>query len=100
MASRKPVVPVSPEVTLQRMKNIVLAECKYGIRGVASVDILAPHCAVALFMLSHGAAVVAINGERSSFHWRRMQADAHVEFSLRRAELRQSGPVKLRHIND
>lgn len=92
--------PAPPEVTLMRMKNIVQAEVKYGIRGVASVDILAPHCAVALFMLTRGAMTVVINGEASRGKYARTIAEGHEDFSRMRGELRERGPVKLRHINE
>lgn len=92
--------PVPPEVTLMRMKNIVTAEFKYGIRGVASVDILAPHCAVALFTLTRGAVTVVINGESSRRKYAVTLAEGHRDFAEMRGELRERGPVKLRHIND
>lgn len=92
--------PVPPEVTLMRMKNIVHAYVKYGIRGVASVDILAPHCAVALFLLTRGAMTVVINGEGSKRKYAHTVAEGHEDFAQMRGELRERGPVKLRHIND
>lgn len=82
------------------MKSIVLAECQYRITGVASVHILAPHCAIALFTLTRGAMTVYINGERSGHKWARTQADGHADFSRMHGELRQSGPIKLRHLNE
>ncbi len=82
------------------MRSIVLAEGQYRITGVASVDIIEPHCAIALFMLTRGAMTVFINGERSGFKWARTQADGHADFAQMRGDLRQSGPVKLRHLNE
>lgn len=81
------------------MKNIALAGTRYGITGIASVDIMAPHCAVALFTLTRGCMVVWINGERSGRSSHQRQPDGHVEFAHRRGLLRRSGPTMLRHIN-
>jgi len=99
-SAKKQVRPVSPEVTLLRMKNIVQAECQYRITGVASVSIIEPHCAIALFMLTRGAMTVYVNGERSGFKWALTQAEGHRDFERMHGELRQTGPIKLRHLNE
>lgn len=90
--------PAPPELTILRMKNIVLTEERYAIRGMLSVDIVQPHCAVALFALTRGAVTVWINGEHSGRKYAHTQAEGHDDFAIQRARLRRSGPAKLRHI--
>lgn len=100
MPSRKPAPPVGQDVTLLRMKIIVQARAKYDIRGIAAVDILAPHCATALFILTRGAMVVRINGEWSEATYCATQPEGHRAFEASRALMRHHGAVKLRHLND
>lgn len=99
-SAKRETRPCPPEVTLMRMKNIALGESRYAVRGAAAVDILAPHCAIALFTLTRGACTVVINGERSVRKYAASLGEGHRDFERLRAELRRTGPVRLRHINE
>lgn len=85
--------PPDPALTLARMKVIAQGRTTRAVTGAASVDILAPHCGIALFFLSRGAMVVSINGEATNASPVLPRPQAFEEFDRRRAALREAGPV-------
>lgn len=96
----KPQPQPSPQVTLLRLRMIAEQAVKYRVTGMACADIMAPHCAVVLYTLTRGFIAVQINGEAFSTAWALSAKQAHEAFALMQAEMRQSGPMRLRHVND